>query len=203
MKMYFAALAAVFAVAGACSTAHAQLRIEVTGVPNSGQSTWTFFTDTSDLVTTAGTIRTPPNNTFSAFDSGQFPFGQNTILDSSFVDVVFPLSGSATITIGGETQSIAAIYLDDDGTSADDLGVRAAVALDYAVGEASSWSGSGTVPVDITAFVEGSWSINSADGQAMFFADPVLVNFTQVIPEPTSAGFLLGGACLLVMRRRR
>jgi hypothetical protein len=37
----------------------------------------------------------------------------------------------------------------------------------------------------------------------MFFADPVLVNFTQVIPEPTSAGFLLGGACLLVMRRRR
>ena len=108
------------------SQAQADLVIDVTGVAGSGVTTWTFSTAAPGVVTTAGSIRDATNNTFSASDTGQFPFGQDTILDTSIQNLVFALTGNVFVTIGGNTEQLTGIFLDDDGGSADDLGVRAA-----------------------------------------------------------------------------
>lgn len=189
------------AFAGASTIASADLRIDVVGVPGSGSTIWTF-SGTPDTVTTAGSIRTNAANTFNAGDSGQFPFGQNTILDTTIQDQVLTFTGAATVTIGNDTQTITGIYLDDDGASADDLGIRVATQLDYAVGESSSWTGAGTLAIDITKFSPGTWSINSTQGQAMFFGDPIIVTFNAV-PEPATLGALAIGCGVLGWRRRR
>ena len=201
MKKFIVAAAMAIAAITA-SQAQADLVIDVTGVAGSGVTTWTFSTTSAGVVSTAGSIRDVTNNTFSAFDTGQFPFGQDTILDTSIQNVVFALTGDVFITIGGNTEQLTGIFLDDDGGSADDLGVRALNQLDYLVGDTSSWTGSGTVNVDISAFALGTWSINSTDGQAMFFSDPITVNFSA-IPEPTSLALVGVMAVGCVLRRRR
>ena len=191
----------ISAALSVASLSHAQLNIDVVGTPGSGVTTWTF-SGSGGATSADGSIRDTSMNTFSAFDSGQFPFGQDTILNTSYQDMVFTLTGSATITIGSQTRSIAGIYLDDDGGSADDLGVRADTQMDYLVGEASSWTGSGTVNVDINDFALGTWSINSVDGQAMFFSDPTTVTFSAV-PEPTTMILLGAGAAAIAARRKK
>ncbi len=185
------------AIAAASMTANAELVIDVVGSSGSGFTTWTF--SGSSTTNTAGSMRTNADNTFNAGDTGQFPFGLDTILNTSYQDMVFAFSGAASVTIGGTTESISGIFLDDDGGSADDLGVRLMNELAYDVGVAASWSGSGTVNVDIDDFALGTWSMNSAEGQAMFISDPIIVNFR--VPAPGSLAVLgLGG---LVMTRRR
>ncbi len=201
MKKIF--VTAVMAIAAmTASQAQADLVIDVTGVAGSGVTTWTFSTAAPGVVTTAGSIRDATNNTFNAADTGQFPFGLDTILDTSIQDQVFALTGNVFVTIGANTEQLTGIFLDDDGGSADDLGVRAANELAYLVGDSSSWTGSGTVNVDISAFALGTWSINSTDGQAMFFSNPITVNFSA-IPEPTSFALVGVMAVGCVLRRRR
>lgn len=192
----FIVIAASLAVA---SFAQAQLRIDVTGVSGSGVTTWTFSgTGTAIL---DGTMRDSSANTFSSNDSGQFPFGQNTILDTSIQDGIFALTGSVSVTAGSETRDIVAIYLDDDGTSADDLGVRVDSSLAYLTGDATEWSGSGTINVDIDTFVLGTWSVNDTDGQAIDLDDETIVTF-EAVPEPMTM-VVLGGMAALAARRRR
>ena len=193
-------IAAIAGIAGLAiaSTANAQLFIDVVGQPGSGFTTWTF--SGSGIAALDGEIRTNADNTFSAFDTGQFPFGQDTILDTSIQDQVFALTGNASITVGGTTEPITGIFLDDDGGSADDLGIRAANLLPYLTDDASSWSGSGTVNVDLNAFALDTWSLNGNDGQAIFIADETIITFR--IPAPGAAG-LLGVAGLAATRRRR
>ena len=184
----------------AASFAQAQLNIDVTGVPGSGVTTWTF-SGSGGSATGDGSIRDTTNASFSAFDTGQFPFGEDTVLDTSIQDQVFALTGDATVTVGGTTQSIAGIFIDDDGGSADDMGIRADTQLDYLTGDASSWTGSGTVNVDINTFALGVWSINSTDGQAMWISDPTTVTF-EAVPEPATM-VILGGLAAMAARRRR
>lgn len=197
-KVTIAAVA--LATLGVSSIASAQLHIDVSGVAGSGVTTWTF--SGTGTVTTSGTVRDNTANTFSASDTGQFPFGQDTILNTTYQNMVFAMTGSASITIGADTQSLSGIFLDDDGGSADDLGVRAATSFDYLAGETSSWTGTGTVNVDINDFALGDWSINSTDGQAMFFGDPVTVKFAAV-PEPATMAVLGLGALALLRKKRK
>ncbi|MFG0314725.1 MAG: PEP-CTERM sorting domain-containing protein [Phycisphaerales bacterium] len=186
------------AIAAASMTANAELVIDVVGSSGSGFTTWTF--SGSSTTNVAGSMRTNADNTFNAGDTGQFPFGLDTILNTSYQDMVFAFSGAATVTIGGTTENITGIFLDDDGGSADDLGVRLMNELAYDVGVAATWSGSGTVNVDIDDFALGTWSMNSAEGQAMFISDPIIINFR--VPAPGSLAVLgLGG--LVATRRRR
>jgi hypothetical protein len=186
------------AIAAASMTANAELVIDVVGSSGSGFTTWTF--SGSSTTNTAGSMRTNAANSFNAGDTGQFPFGLDTILNTSYQDMVFAFSGAATVTIGGTTENITGIFLDDDGGSADDLGVRLMNELAYDVGVAATWSGSGTVNVDIDDFALGTWSMNSAEGQAMFISDPIIINFR--VPTPGSLAVLgLGG--LVATRRRR
>lgn len=190
---------AVLAVAGLATASQAQLSIDVAGVPGSGVTTWTF--GGSDIAAISGTMRDNSGTTFNAGDTGQFPFGLDTILNTSYQDQVFTFTGAASVTIGGNTQGLTGIFLDDDGGSADDLGVRVATPIDYLAGDATAWTGSGTVNVDINDFALGFWSMNSTDGQAMFVGDPVEVTF-RAIPAPGSLALLgLGG--LAATRRRR
>jgi len=186
------------ALAAATMSAQADLMIDVVGTSGSGVTTWTF--SGSGTANNSGTMRTNVDNSFNAGDTGQFPFGLDTILDTSIQDVVFTFTGVASVTLGGTTESLTGIFLDDDGGSADDLGVRIANNLDYLVGDATSWTGSGTVNVDIDAFSLGVWSINSTDGQAMFAGDPIIVTFR--VPAPGSFA-LLGLSGLVATRRRR
>lgn len=193
-------IAAAIVAGATLANAQTPLTIDVVGTPGAGITTWTFsgFGSTN----TAGTLRDNTGNTFNAGDTGQFPFSGDTILNVGYQNMVFVLTGSVSITIGSVTENLSGIFLDDDGASADDLGVRAANPVTYALGEATSWTGSGTVNVDINDFALGPWSINSADGQAMFLNDPVLVNFA-IVPEPATFVVLGAGALALLLRRRR
>lgn len=193
-----AMLVAAVAAAAGSAVAQSPLTINVVGVPGAGVTTWSF--SGAGSTTAAGTARTNAANTFNAGDTGQFPFGQDTILNTLIQDQVFALTGAATLNVGSDSRAITGIFIDDDGTSADDMGVRLSADLTYAAAAASSWSGSGTVNVDINTFVLGAWSINTTQGQAMFLNNPVLVNFTAV-PAPASVA-LLGVAGLAARRRR-
>lgn len=193
------------AVAAAAGTASAQtLFIDVVGNPGSGVTTWTFSgsSTTSAAFVAPATIRTNVANSFNAGDSGQFPFGLDTILDTSIQDVVFTLTGNASVTVGNQTRTITGIYLDDDGGSADDMGIRVDTDLVYGNSEPSSWTGSGTANIDINTFdLNGSpWSLNGFDGQAIFLSPETVVTFR--IPTPGSVA-VLGIAGLATLRRRR
>lgn len=192
--------AAALALA-AIANAQTPLTIDVVGAPGAGVTTWTFSGVGS--TNNPGTLRDNTGATFNAGDTGQLPFASNTILNAIWQDDVLAMTGTASITIGAITQDLTGIFLDDDGTGGDDLGVRAAVPITYVLGEATSWTGTGTVNVDINDFALGSWSINAAEGQAMFLNDPVLVNFA-IVPEPATFAVLgVGVLGLLVSRRRK
>ena len=187
------------ALAAATMSAQADLMIDVVGTSGSGVTTWTFSGSSTAFF--GGTMRTNAGNTFNSGDTGGFPFGLDTILDISIQDQVLTFTGAASVTLGGNTESITGIFLDDDGGSDDDLGVRVANDLAYQASDATSWTGSGTVNVDIDAFSLGLWEISNAGGQAMLIGDPIIVNFSRV-PAPTSMALLgLGG--LVATRRRR
>ena len=205
MTRYSFLPASLLAFCVAIPTAQAGLIIDVSGVAGSGDTTWVFTTVTPGTASVDGTIRDASNATFNAADTGQFPFGLDTILDTSIQDTVFSLSGNATVTVGGNSQLITGIFLDDDGGSADDLGIRTFADLAYLAGDTSSWTGSGTVNIDISAFALGSWSLNSSDGQAMFIDDPIIVNFieTTAVPAPASLALLGIGALAWGLGRRR
>jgi hypothetical protein len=71
------------------------------------------------------------------------------------------LTGGRTVTFGALTETITGIFLDDDGTTeGDDLGIRVLNDLAYGTGESVTWSGSGTINLDITAFVEGTFQMD-------------------------------------------
>ena len=99
------------------------LIIDVRGVIGSGETSWTFSTKAPGIAELTGSIRDNTGNFFSGADTGQFPFGEDTILDTSIQDTVFVLEGNAEVSINGtETESLTGIFLDDDGGSADDFG---------------------------------------------------------------------------------
>lgn len=179
------------------------LVIDVRGVIGSGETTWTFSTLSPGIAELTGSIRDNSGNFFSGADTGQFPFGQDTILDTSIQDRVFVLSGDAEVSINGtETESLTGIFLDDDGGSADDLGVRAANNFIFQEGDEITWTGSGTTNVDISTFALGPWKIDDLQGQRMFISETITVNFIAV-PEPSSSTLvMLVCASLFVARRR-
>lgn len=193
---------AALALLCAVGNVNADLVIDVIGNPGSGVTKWTFITVAPGVAELDGSVRDNSANTFNGADTGQFPFGQDTILNTGYQDVVFTLTGNASITIAGNTEALTGIFLDDDGGSADDIGVRVANELAFLQNDLVTWTGSGMVNVDITDFVAGSWDVSDVGGQRLFISEFLTVNFTAV-PEPTSAAFAGLMVLGLVSRRRR
>lgn len=189
----------------AAMPAKANLIIDVVGTSGAGFTTWTFSTVAPGITEGDSSIRTNSGNIFLAGDTGQFPFGINTILDTTIQNTVFALTGNATVTVGGTTELITGIFLDDDGDSADDLGIRVANTLSYLQNDEATWTGSGTLAVDIDTFVLGTEIISDAGAQRMFLSELITVNFSNApVPIPvTFALMLIGIAGLFGARTAR
>ena len=188
---------------GLCSgTAAAALTIDISGVPGSGRSQWVF--SGTSTVNQAGTIRTA-STAFDLADDFEPDLTGNFIFNTGIQDQLFLLTGGVSISVGSDTQNITRIYLDDDGDTRDDIGIRTSTSFTYAPGENSSWTGSGTLLMDIATFNTGTFRLNTnqTNGGGFLFAQPndVIMNFRR-IPEP-SAIVLLGCMLPLLGRRRR
>lgn len=195
LKKIFAITLGTFFI---CSQAMASLMLSVDGVNGSGITTWNL--SGSSTVNQNGTIRTNVgSNNFSIGDTfepdltGDFISNTSSLLN----DTLYSITGLATISIGSDTQTITDIFLDPDGASRDDFGIRVDSALSYLSGETSSWVGSFTVGLDISEFNIGSYRLNTSqnNGGGFLFAlaDDVQLNFSETsnVPEPASI-ILLG-----------
>ncbi|ARU55740.1 MAG: PEP-CTERM sorting domain-containing protein [Pseudomonadales bacterium] len=206
MKNYF--LGAILLLA--CTYANAALILNVEGISGSGSTTWSL--SGSSTVNQSGTIRTNVgSNNFSVDDTfepdvaGDFISSTTTILDNS----LFSISGLATITIGSDTQTITDIFLDPDGASRDDFGIRVDSALSYLAGEASSWAGDFVVGLDISEFNLGTYRLNTtqSNGGGFLFAlaDDVVLNFNEAtsVPEPSVIALLSLGLAGIGFSRKK
>ena len=198
MNKSLISLGTLAAVALVAAPASADLQLDITGAPGSGVTTWTF--SGTGTTTGASTVRDNTGTTWNTGDTTQFGGGDG-ILDAALQDTLLSFTGAATLTVGSVTESITGVFLDDDGTGAgDDLGVRVANPITYASGEAVSWTGSGTVAVDINQFVLGSFDM---DFGALWLLDGDATNVNiSLIPAPGALA-LLGFAGLAARRRRR
>lgn len=193
----------------ACANANASLILNVEGVSGAGSTSWSL--SGSSTVNRDGTIRTNSGSNFSIDDTfepdltGDFISSSTTISDNS----LFSIAGFATITIGSDTQTITDIFLDPDGSSRDDFGIRVDFPLDYLTGETSSWTGTFTVGLDISEFNLGSYRLNTtqANGGGFLFAlpDDVVLNFSEVtsVPEPSIIALLSLGLAGIGFSRKK
>ncbi|MCB1761436.1 MAG: PEP-CTERM sorting domain-containing protein [Gammaproteobacteria bacterium] len=202
-------LAVVLAANGLLFTAntHASLILNVEGISGAGITTWAL--SGTSTVNESGTIRTSAGSAgFSVDDTFEPDVTGNFILNSSIQNQLFSITGTPTVTVGADTETITHIFLDEDGSSRDDFGIRTGNPLVYTTGESSSWSGTFTVALDIDNFIEGSYRLNTAqaNGGGFLFAsvNDVILNFRAVqaqIPEPSM--FMLVGLGLAGLGYRR
>jgi hypothetical protein len=135
--------------------------------------------------------------------------GSLPISDTGIVDTVFSaqLGGNAMLTVGADTEAISAVFL-DSGVAFDQIGVRVANSFTYAFQEASSWTGSIAVPIDVNQLNAGTYLSYVVQGPdfASGALGAVEINI-QSVPEPTA--FLYGGlmstlaGCVYRVRRMR
>ncbi len=200
-------LLAAIAVLATASTANADLILNISGVAGAGVTNFEFVTGVAGTTVGTNAVQTNAADTWSWGDTAQFGTG-NGIADITIQDQIFVLTGSALLTVGTVTENITGIFLDDDGTgTGDDLGVRVANQINYGVGESVTWTGTGSINLDITAFEEGTFQMNYYYSSTTWGLDGnnTIVNIRQVaVPEPSSSIAVIGLAAVgLVVRRRR
>ncbi len=131
------------------------------------------------------------------------------VSDAAIQNALFPiLLGNATITIGGNSETITHIWLDDDGGDdppADDFGIRVATVLGFNENVASQWTGAVTVGVDLNQLIVGTYvSVDNGTGALPRFhitSDPIQLTIAA-IPEPSTALMLSLGLAGLAIRPR-
>ncbi len=202
-------LLTAIAVLAMASTANADLILNISGVAGTGVSNFEFVTGVAGTTTLNSTVRTNAANTWSWGDTTQFG-ASDGIADITIQDQIFVLTGSASLTVGTVTENITGIFLDDDeadgnpGNAGDDIGVRVANQINYGRDESVTWTGTGSINLDITAFVEGTFQMDHGTRWRLDSGNTV-VNIRQVpVPEPSSGIAVIGLAAVgLVVRRQR
>jgi hypothetical protein len=191
-------------------SASATLMVDIVGISGSGVTTWTLSGDSTTTVD--GAIRTNGSASFGGGDSWEASASGDYIADVGLQDVVLAIIGTPIITIGGVTETITGIFLDDDGGSFDDMGIRVANQLNYAAGLVTSWSGIFTVALDIDSLNVGTYVSAGAGGTGgytgPFFSaesDTIInIAFGDVaVPEPVTTSLLAVGFGLFGFARRR
>ena len=117
------------------------------------------------------------------------------------------MTGSATVTIDGNTRNIDRWFFDDDGSMNDDWGFSIDSAFPaLSAGLGVSWTGSINVSgVDLNDLNVGTYSIADDDFLTGGFANPLTLNISEaVVPEPSSLALLgIGGIALVGYGYRR
>lgn len=195
------AIAALLVFVSGWSIASADLVVDFSGTPGTGITQVQFSGSSS--TNGSGVVRTVGNDTFNNGDT----FEPNTpnvgdwINDVTIQNSLFDVTGSATISVGGNTGSIGEIFLDEDG-SFDDFGIRLiGSSFSYSLGDDSNWTGSGTIDVDISAFNAGQYSSTGFGGFSFAQNGEVFLNVSTVVPEPSSA--IVGFALVVIASLKR
>ena len=129
----------------------------------------------------------------------------NLISNAAIQDSNFAVTGSATVTIDGNTRNIDRWFFDDDGASLDDWGFSIDSAFPaLSAGLGVSWTGSINVSgVDLNDLNVGTYEV--VDNVSNGFANPLTLNISEaVVPEPSSLALLgIGGIALVGYGYRR
>lgn len=194
------AIAALLVFVSGWSIASADLVVDFSGTPGTGITQVQFSGSSS--AQGSGVVRTVGNGTFSSGDTFEAltPNDGDWINDVTIQNSLFAVTGSATISVGGNTGSIGEIFLDEDGNF-DDFGIRLiGSSFSYSLGDVSNWTGSGTIDVDISAFNADS-SPTGFGGFSFAQNGEVFLNVSTVVPEPSSA--IVGFALVVIASLKR
>ena len=131
------------------------------------------------------------------------------ISNAAISDSNFAVTGSATVTIDGNTRNIDRWFFDDDseGNGYDDWGFSIDSAFPaLSAGLGVSWTGSINVSgVDLNDLNVGTYSVLDNDSSSQGFVNPLTLNISEaVVPEPSSLALLgIGGIALVGYGYRR
>ena len=201
--------------------ARAGLIIDITGTAGAGSIDINF----SGTAVTTESIYTGTGNTSKPLlvqDNFQFDFytsmwqvtdggSSNLISNAAISDSNYAETGSATVTIDGNTRNIDRWFFDDDGGTLDDWGFSIDSAFPaLSAGLDVSWTGSINVSgVDLNDLNVGTYGVLDDNSASSGFANPHTLNISAsvAVPEPSAFLFLglvslAAGAVCLVKKRR-
>ena len=99
-------------------------------------------------------------------------------------------TNTPTITIGSVSRTISHLFLDDDDSLGDDLGIRASGSFSYSSGQSSAWTGAGLINKPIGDFHAGTFNA-SGNNRPQFSSGAIRITVNnQVIPEPEEYAFI-------------
>ncbi|PWJ16241.1 VPLPA-CTERM protein sorting domain-containing protein [Jannaschia seohaensis] len=207
MRAFLPIAALAVSLAGPAASA---VVINIGGVEGGGSTTLTFSGSTqtqgNGSVRATGALGWSETDAFQPFRSDSIPF----LSDTTIQDVIYTLTGTPTLTIGAETRTLTQLFLDSDAgtlSGSDDLGLRVGSELVYSSGQTVTFSGSGTIALDITSFNYGTYTNGGSSlnriGVLAPEDDVTFIVAPTPVPTPAALPLLLAALGGLALFRRR
>ena len=189
------------------------IRTSSISTPLSNQDSWWFGTPNSGNIFQANG---PTNSNislsslFSSANTADRNSGLSRIPGGGRTNITFAASATNTLTIviGSGSRTISHLFLDDDASNRDDMGIRVSgSSLSYSSGNSSAWVGSRIINKAIGDFFTGAFNNRAAVGDPSFAARSNgavrLVINSQIIPEPEEYALIFGLFALgfVILRR--